>query len=349
MKKITLFIAFLLTTLFVNAQTTISITDINGSTVADYFTANPNLDSGTVLNITVEYKDVVAGTDNLVIRLLNNWAEIAGTKQTQTVASSTTAATTTFSITIPSINPGIDPARIQVRASKIGGGFQNHAPATFAINADESVEVSAEATISTINSVSPSNYHTSIGGSGASTNGVITEGTTLSFGVNFTALKKDPARDNLDLRVRFLTNGYATIPEIPEGTTTVTNSATEQSTTVSLTIPDISESIIGARIQVVAYGYNGSEDATIFSYVSPELFDIDATTLSTSKLVLEGVTVNANSISFNTEHANDSYTIYNIIGQSIKAGKVESQVNIADLANGVYILTTDKGSLKFVK
>ncbi|NIJ45407.1 hypothetical protein FHR24_001875 [Wenyingzhuangia heitensis] len=347
MKKITLLIAFLLTTLFVNAQT-ISITDINGSTAADYLTANPNLDSGTVLTVTVQYENVVAGADNLVLRLLNNWTEIAGTKQTQTVADSATPTTTTFTVTIPAVNPGIDPARIQIRASKIGGGFVNSTSTTFAINADESVEVSAAVSITSINSSTPTEYHTSIGGSGASTNGELTEGETLTFGVNFTALKKDPTRTDLDIRVRFL-NDYASIPEAISGTTIVTNSASEQSATVTATVPNISESLTGVRIQVVGYGYNGSTDATIFSYVSPELFNIDSTTLSTNKLALEGVSVNANSISFNAEHVNDSYTIYNIVGQSIKAGKVSSQVNIADLANGVYILTTDKGVLKFAK
>lgn len=330
MKKITLLFAFLLTTLFVNAQT-VTITSINGTDADTYISANSPFAGNTVLTVVLTYQNA---TGDLTLRLLDGWSPIANTAETKTTIKGDPADNTlTFTLTIPEVSPAITTARIQA----FGSGSQ-----TKIIGIQESdVEVSANVTITSINNSTPTEYHTS-------TSGELTEGETLTIGVDFTALKKDPTRDNLDVRVRFIKNDYTEIPEGVIGTTIVTNSDSEQSTTVSVTVPNISENLTGVRMQVLGYGFSAGSDITIYSYVT-ELFNIDATTLSTNKLTLEGVSVNGNVISLGSQHKSDNYTIYNILGKSVKTGTIDSQINISELSSGVYFLITDKGSLKFVK
>lgn len=43
------------------------------------------------------------------------------------------------------------------------------------------------------------------------------------------------------------------------------------------------------------------------------------------------------------------FTIYNLMGQSVLDGGISREINVASLKTGLYILTTDLGSLKFVK
>lgn len=44
-----------------------------------------------------------------------------------------------------------------------------------------------------------------------------------------------------------------------------------------------------------------------------------------------------------------NYSIVNILGQKLLRGKMTNEINVSSLKNGLYILSTDKGSLKFVK
>ncbi|MGY6648064.1 T9SS type A sorting domain-containing protein [Wenyingzhuangia sp. IMCC45574] len=93
------------------------------------------------------------------------------------------------------------------------------------------------------------------------------------------------------------------------------------------------------------YGAEGAQE-TITAFVRSAA---EIATLSFNKKTLEGVSIGDDSIAFGTQHLEGAYTIYNITGQKAQSGSVSSEVNIASLASGVYILTTEKGSLKFVK
>lgn len=345
MKKITFFFALLFTCLFVNAQTSVSITDINGSTPADYITANSPFTHSTVLTVTVQYTNVEqnGGNPNLVLRILNNYSEISGALVDKTVTTSASPQTTTFDITVPSVKPGIDPARLQVRGydTTSGGNYVNAYAPQFVIAEDPSVEINTTLAITTIEGQTVADYHSSVGGE-------LTEGDVLTIGIDYTAVKKDPTRDNLDLRVRFLTSGYGSIPEGVISTKIVTNSASSQSTTVDITVPNIETSLTDVRLQVLAYGHAAGTDKTLNAYAS-SLFNIDATTLSINKTTLKDVEVNNNSIIFGAQYTGISYKIYNVTGQTVQKGIVQNNININTLASGVYILTTEKGLLKFMK
>ena len=43
------------------------------------------------------------------------------------------------------------------------------------------------------------------------------------------------------------------------------------------------------------------------------------------------------------------YAIYNLLGQSVKQGTIAREVGVSTLKSGMYILTTDSGTLKFAK
>ncbi|WP_139957654.1 T9SS type A sorting domain-containing protein [Flavicella sediminum] len=346
MKKITLklvAILFFLVAVGVSAQTSVSVSTINGEDPATFKTNNPSLTAGTELSIVLEYTNVQdnGGGDNIFVRMLDVWDVIAGTQVNSTVANDAGALTTTLTITVPSINPGTTDGKIQAGAWN-GSAYVFGTVTGLTIEADD-VEINTAVSITSINGSSSSVYHTSVSGN-------LTEGETLTIGVDYTAIKADPGRaDVLDVRVRFLTSGYGAIAEATTGATTVTNSDSSQSTTVSLTVPDLDETLTGVRIQVLGYGYTGSGDGLVFSYVS-DTFTIDSETLALSEVELDDVKVYGNTIHFTNEYLKDGYSIYNISGQVVQTGSIDgTEVSIESLNTGIYILSTSRGALKFIK
>ncbi|MDV7188134.1 hypothetical protein R3X25_12650 [Lutibacter sp. TH_r2] len=348
MKKITfkLFTVIFLMTVVSNAQN-VSITAINGTdpTVFQNNTVTTPLTAGTVLDVEVTYTDVQdnGGASNLHIKLFDNWTFIAGTQIDETVTNSATSQTITIQLTVPSMNPGTTAGRLQVRGWN-GSSWDIGNYVTNLSIAEDDVEVSAAVEITTINDQSVDAYRTSV-------NGELTEGDTLIIGVDYTAIKADPTRgDVIDVRVRFLDVDYALIPEGTVGSTTVTTSDTTQSTTVSLTVPNVDTSLTDVRIQALGYGFTGSEDGLTYKYANS--FNIDASTLAVDKFEKNEINAyyseNKNAIVL-SEAIKGEYIIYNLMGQSISKGEITNEINVSNLKSGVYIFSTEVGSLKFVK
>lgn len=49
------------------------------------------------------------------------------------------------------------------------------------------------------------------------------------------------------------------------------------------------------------------------------------------------------------DNVSGNYAIFNVLGQSLKSGKIASEISVDTLKKGIYILTTEKGYLKFLK
>lgn len=337
MKKIT-FKLFAVLTLLVatitNGQSA-SYISINGEDPTTFLNENTPLAGGTVLSLVVEYTNITA---DLTFRILDDWSFIPSTVQTLTTTlNDSNPLQVTFDVTIPEVKPAIAIARLQL----LNGGLASpkYGPVTFGI-AESAVETNAAVSMTSIEGVAPATY--------LANNSDLTEGDVLTIGIDYTAIKPNPTKaDATEVGVRFLDKDYI---EIPEGTAIyqpVTNSDSSQSTTIDITVPNISENLTGVIIQVLGYGNIGGTDGGVYAYSNG--YSIDASTLSFNKTSLEGVTVDGSTISFGAQHVNDAYTIYNITGQSVQSGSVSSEVSIDELATGVYILSTDKGSLKFAK
>ena len=50
-----------------------------------------------------------------------------------------------------------------------------------------------------------------------------------------------------------------------------------------------------------------------------------------------------------TDNASGEFSIYNLLGQSVLNGNISKEINVEALKSGLYILSTDKGVLKFAK
>lgn len=350
MKKITLLIAlFFCAISILNAQTDVVINSINGEDPNTFATntATTPLTAGTVLTVNVTYTDVKdrAAGDNFEVKIFNNWDQL--TVVTSDEANSASAVTKDFTITVPAINPGTDKGRLQVRGYN-GSGWKIAAYTSPLMTIEAAdVDTNAVVKLTTINGMSPADYHTSVGGA-------LTEGDVITIGLDFTAIKADPNfEDALQVRATLL-NEWSGIPEITQGVTTVTADDNSQSTTISLTIPNINATITDAvRIQVIGYGFNAGSDGYVYNTAPAPLYTIDHTTvLSTEKF-------NKNKLSAFYSSSNQSiildadltgdYTIYNILGQNVMQGKISSEINVRSLKKGLYILSTEFGSKKFVK
>ncbi|MDG1804120.1 T9SS type A sorting domain-containing protein [Flavicella sp.] len=342
-KKLLFTIAFF-AIMISNAQS-VSITAINGETPGDFQTSNPTLTSGTVLNVEITYTNLVAGADNIVVRFLTSgWSEVSGTVVTGTVANDANPLTTTLALTVPAINPGLSAVKVQARGSNVGG-FVNSVFSPFDIAQDNSIEVNCNVSITTIEGVSVADYILANGKN-------LIPGDVLTFGVDYTAVKPDPGNsDIVDVRVRFLTNAYAVIPEATTISVPVTTLSTSQSTTADITVPHLDSALSGVRLQVLGYGYNGSTDAQNFGYAS-DTFDIDASVASIQKqkdaLDLVYYSSGSDVIKVNSAISGE-YSIYNMTGTKVQSGMISSQISVETLTSGVYIFVTQNGSIKFAK
>lgn len=344
-KKLLLFLVICIGAI-TNAQTTIEITTINGDDPETFKTNNPSLAAGTVLNVLVTYNDVKdnGGGSNLHIKLFDDWAFYPGKQTDATVTNSLSDQTITLQLTIPSVNPGTSLGRLQVRGYN-GSSWDIGPYVTGLVIATDVVPVSAAVSITTINAMTTSAYHTLVAGE-------LTEGAVLTIGVDYTAIKSSPSwGDATQVRVRFLDSEYAEIPEATTAELDVSNSDSAQSGSVDLTVPNIGADLNSVRIQVLGYGYSGGVDATVNSYVS-ETFNIDSTVLSVSKVknVLDNVyySQGIDAIKINSDISGE-YSIYNMTGVAVQSGLISSEISVESLQTGIYVFVTQNGSIKFVK
>ncbi|MGY6648065.1 hypothetical protein [Wenyingzhuangia sp. IMCC45574] len=339
MKKIT-FKFFAILSLMIasitNANAAATIKTINGTALNDYIAANPNFTGGDVLTVVVGYTSATSTTLNL--RFLNDWTVISGaTTATETIISGDANENEiTFTLTVPEVNPAITTARLQV----YGGASTNKSGFGIAAAA---IAVNASASITSIDGQTPANYYTSV-------SGALIEGDVLTIGFDYLAVKSTDGIESPLVKIRFLDAGFTPIPEGTQVDIPVTYDESTNSSTADITVPNVGTNLSEVRIQIFVYGFNGTTDANAFFTANAGgLFSIDASTLSYNKAKLENVTVGSDAITFSAKYLNDEYTIYNITGQASQSGSISSEVSIESLVSGVYILTTDKGSLKFVK
>ena len=72
------------------------------------------------------------------------------------------------------------------------------------------------------------------------------------------------------------------------------------------------------------------------------------TLFNKNKLTSSFYSANKKAIVIN-DNVQGKYSIYNLLGQSVLQGKIAKEIKVETLKSGLYILTTEKGILKFVK
>lgn len=97
------------------------------------------------------------------------------------------------------------------------------------------------------------------------------------------------------------------------------------------------------------FGQEGaSEPTTVYIRTQAEIDNILSVS-SFNKNKLEAYYKSVNSVIVMEKSINEDFSIYNIMGQNVLEGKTSKEINVEVLKPGVYILSTDKGVLKFVK
>lgn len=201
--------------------------------------------------------------------------------------------------------------------------------------------------ITHINDMSKADYLSTYSG--------LTEGETLKFTISY----KNVVADNtgvVRLRVRVL-NNYTPLKDgngvdLPEAILNVTTSSELQTAEVNYMIPNVEEDIAQARLQAIAYGEKADETmGNIYSYVGPfTLNDLIPTAINNLKKGLSNTYYVASKDAIVVgDDVNGEYSIYNLSGQLVLNGTVESQINVSALSSGMYILSCNGGVLKFAK
>ncbi len=97
------------------------------------------------------------------------------------------------------------------------------------------------------------------------------------------------------------------------------------------------------------YGGDGASDPTLVYIRSQAEIDAILSTDDFNKSKLKGFySATRESVVIN-DRIDGDYSIYNLLGQSVLKGEVSNEISVGTLKTGIYILTTDKGTLKFVK
>ncbi|GIZ07986.1 T9SS type A sorting domain-containing protein [Flavobacterium sp. UMI-01] len=183
------------------------------------------------------------------------------------------------------------------------------------------------------------------------------EGEVITLTVEYKNILANPAETatypNPRLRARVL-NDYATIAGAVEGTVNVTTSTNVQTIDISFTIPDVANNIPTARLQALAYGVKTDlTNGNVFGYASQTFTLNNLTTLSTENFNKNELKSSFYNPSFDTiiigDHVEGKYSIYDLSGKIVLNGTISSEINVSSLASGLYILSTNKGVLKFGK
>lgn len=96
------------------------------------------------------------------------------------------------------------------------------------------------------------------------------------------------------------------------------------------------------------YGGPGASDPTLV-YIRSQA-EIDAlSTVNFNKNKLDAFYSADRSAIVFQKNIDGDFKIFNMVGQSVQEGKVSKEVRVETLKTGLYILTTDYGTLKFVK
>lgn len=99
--------------------------------------------------------------------------------------------------------------------------------------------------------------------------------------------------------------------------------------------------------EVVGWTYDASATAETESNLLATGTALSNKDFSASKLEAYYNT-SREAIIMNNSHEGN-FEIYNLMGQSLLKGKLSSEISVSDLNAGLYILSTEKGHLKFVK
>ena len=124
----------------------------------------------------------------------------------------------------------------------------------------------------------------------------------------------------------------------------------------STAVKDSDDTLAGAEpgfLSRIDFKFNatGTYDGDVYyiDNISQELTStLSAKKFNKTKLSTAYYSTSKDAIIF-TDDNNDSFKIYDVLGRSVLAGQIESNINLSSLLSGVYILATDKGTLKFVK
>ncbi|MDO6761269.1 T9SS type A sorting domain-containing protein [Tamlana sp. 2_MG-2023] len=197
--------------------------------------------------------------------------------------------------------------------------------------------------ITEINGMTPDDYKATL------TNGNLIEGDNLTLTVEYTNVQSHTNWGCVCIRARFIED-YGTIANAPETDTPVTTSTNMQTATVNITVPDVSKDIDPARIQIYAEDETGSNK---FLYLNPTFTIQDLATLSDEDLNKENLTSTFYSSNRDAIVVNDkidgTFTIFNLMGQAVLKGNISNEISLTNLNTGLYIFSTENGSLKFAK
>ncbi|GAA4231885.1 hypothetical protein GCM10022291_05320 [Postechiella marina] len=200
--------------------------------------------------------------------------------------------------------------------------------------------------ITHINGETPADFKATLDG------GNLVEGSTLAITVNYTNVQPHPNWGCTCIRVRLL-NNYGLIPEFVNVDETVTTSTSEQTVVVNIVVPDVSDDVSPGPIRIQAIARDETGGANEFAYASETFSLKDLTTLSSGSLEKNKLSAFYNAskdvISIGDTTVTGDYNIFDLAGKSILKGEVSKEINVETLKSGMYILATDKGSLKFVK
>jgi hypothetical protein len=102
--------------------------------------------------------------------------------------------------------------------------------------------------------------------------------------------------------------------------------------------------------QQIFGGAGSSEQVLVYIRSQAEIDAILSTkSFNTNKLESSFYSSSIDAIVIKNKEVSGDYKIYNVMGQTLLKGKIEDEINVDTLKSGIYILTTDKGTLKFVK
>lgn len=191
-------------------------------------------------------------------------------------------------------------------------------------------------------------------------NHIFTNANSQNISLSITDYDETNADVGNELYIRFSRVGFGTAPlnwGADNSTTLATLTPTDftgGAATVSVNIPagtlpiaSTTDYEIGYRwiLQIVGANVSGT---TYINYV----VDIQEQILSAntfSKDKLQAFYNTNREVVVMKDQMNGGFSIYNLMGQAVLAGDITKEINVEELKSGLYILSTEYGSLKFVK
>lgn len=97
------------------------------------------------------------------------------------------------------------------------------------------------------------------------------------------------------------------------------------------------------------FGGDGSSDQVLVYIRSQAEIDAILSANKYNKTKLDGFYSAERNAIVLKRNIDGNFKIFNMLGQSVQEGEVSQEINVETLKTGLYILTTDNGTLKFVK